>query len=86
MRLFEWMKKGSKQHRSPIFTDTQTQVPCFEQLEPRILLSADVSLFQDIQPFETGVEQVISVDIERGAVASGEGAGVRSQGSGVRGQ
>ncbi|MCP4048361.1 MAG: DUF4347 domain-containing protein, partial [Gammaproteobacteria bacterium] len=49
-----------------MFTDTQTQVPCFEQLEPRILLSADASFVSDIQPLETAEVQVICVDLEPG--------------------
>ncbi len=66
MSLFKWMKGGSTQRRSRTSTDAQTQTACFEQLEPRILLSADVSPFHDIQAFDTEAEQVIYVDLEPG--------------------
>ena len=64
MSLFKWMKGGSTQRRSRKSTDTQTQTPCFERLEDRILLSADASLIHDIQPLDTQVEQAIYVDLE----------------------
>ncbi|MCP4377305.1 MAG: LEPR-XLL domain-containing protein, partial [bacterium] len=66
MSLFKWIKGGSSQRRSRTSTDAQTQPPCFERLEDRVLLSADVSLVHDIQLLDTEVEQVISVDLEPG--------------------
>ncbi len=71
MSLFKWIKGGSSQRRSRTSTDAQTQTPCFERLEDRVLLSADVSLVHDIQLLDTEVEQVISVDLEPG-FGSGE--------------
>ena len=66
MSLFKWMKGGSTQRRSHKSTDAQTQTPCFERLEDRILLSADASFIHDIHPLDTELEQVISVDLEPG--------------------
>jgi hypothetical protein len=83
MGLFSWMRKefgGAESCVSPI---QQPQVPSFEQLEPRVLLSADASFVPDFQPLETFEEQVICVDI--GEVTSGESL-VASEDAGVRSQ
>ena len=66
MSLFQWMKGGLKQRRSRTSTDKQTQIPCFEQLEPRVLLSADALMPHDSPLMETPYESAIVVEYESG--------------------
>ena len=69
MGLFGWMGKGSGKRDTRFSVSPKPQVPTFEQLEPRVLLSADACLVPDYQLLETPEEQVISVDVD--AVTSG---------------
>jgi hypothetical protein len=64
--LFQWMKGGLEQRKSRVSTDTQTQTPCFEQLEPRVLLSADALMSPDSPLMETPYESAIVVEYESG--------------------
>jgi hypothetical protein len=82
--LLEWMRNGTGDGRTRPSVSRQPQVPAFEQLEPRVLLSADASFIPDFQPVETFEEQVVSVDI--GEVTSGEWLVASEEESGIRGQ
>ena len=73
MGLLKRMMKGFGGNRTRLSRSQQSQVPTFEQLEPRILLSADASLAPDFQPPEIFEEQVISVDLEPGLGEEGRG-------------
>ena len=66
MGLFNGMRNVFGEHSTPPSSSQQPQAPSFEQLEPRILLSADASLVPDFQPLETFEEQVVSVDLQPG--------------------
>jgi len=79
MGLLNWMMKGFGDNWPRFSRSQQPHVPTFEQLEPRLLLSADASFVPDFQLLHTFEEQVISVDIhqgsgigDQGSVASGE--------------
>ena len=63
MGLLNWIAKECGDRYS---LSLQSQVPSFEQLEPRILRSADACLVPDVQALDTCEEQVISVDLEPG--------------------
>jgi hypothetical protein len=77
MGLLKRMMKGLGDIRPHLSPSQQSQIPTFEQLEPRLLLSADASFFSNFQPLDSFGEQVISVDLKAGlgaseVVASGE--------------
>ena len=65
MGLMHWLKRMGDGNRH-VSKSQQSQVPVFEQLEPRLLLSADASSISDIHLSDTQEEQVISADFEPG--------------------
>ena len=73
-----WAKWQSGDCKCLATIGQQRQIPTFEQLEPRILLSADLSPLQDIHSLEIYEEQIVSVDI--GEVASSELRVARDEG------
>jgi subtilisin family serine protease len=81
MGLFEWVMKGLGKNGTRLSPLQQPQIPSFERLESRVLLSADVSLAADFQPLQTFEEQVISVDLEPGRIeeVGGQTTGDRSE-------
>ncbi|MCF7973670.1 MAG: LEPR-XLL domain-containing protein, partial [Phycisphaerae bacterium] len=79
MSLIDWMKKGRKNGQGRSASARPIQAPAFEQLEPRLLLSAD-GLMPLVSPLiETQYEYAIVVDLEE----SWNDSGVRGQGLGV---
>ncbi|MCF7976212.1 MAG: DUF4347 domain-containing protein, partial [Phycisphaerae bacterium] len=74
MGIGSWLRQGRKTRGT---RHERLDVPIFEQLEPRLLLSADASLLPEFLPLNTCDEQAVCVDLE---VASG-GVGVGSEDS-----
>jgi len=67
MGLLNWMRNGFGEQGTRLSPSPQSQVPIFERLEPRILLSGDTSFVPDFQPLETFEEPAISVDVNQGS-------------------
>ena len=72
MRVSHWSwLGGTRRGRDTVPSQSP---PRLEQLEPRLLLSADptASLMEDFQPVDTQARQAISVELENGNWASGQ--------------
>ena len=64
MSLLSWVKKGGKHGQDRSVSASSIQAPTYEQLEPRLLLSAD-GLMPLVSPLiETQYEAAIVVDYE----------------------
>jgi len=80
MGLFTWVKKSLGEKRKLSYASLEIRSPCFEQLEPRVLLSAEVPIPLVLPPTEPFFECAIVVDFEVGlgvdSVASDEWLGL----------
>jgi len=63
MGLLNWMSRGLKRHRGRLCTSQQFQIPDFEILEPRVLLSGDAAFMPDYQPLDDCSEPAIYVNL-----------------------
>ena len=79
MGLLKWMVKGFGDSRSRLSQSRQSQVPTFEHLEPRVLLSAEASFVPEFQPLDTFEEQVIEAVVSSQLSVVSEAEEVRSQ-------
>ena len=80
MRVSHWSwLGGTRRGRDSV---TSQSPPGLEQLEPRLLLSADpaASLIGDFQPVDTQPRQAICIELENGNWASSQAADVGSPG------
>ena len=83
MGLLRWVKNQVRNSRTSITTSKQTPIPTFEQLEPRLLLDADIFPILEIQPLDIYENQsVIEMELIQGLGASED----RSQELEVRSQ
>ena len=64
MGLINRVMKRFRGSGTRLATSQQSQIPAFERLEPRILLSADAGLVHDYSFVETPQEQAISIEFE----------------------
>jgi len=64
MGLLNWVRRSRGEGRSRIGELSRPQAPCFEQLEPRVLLSADSFMPLESPLHDTPVESAIVVDYE----------------------
>ena len=88
MGFLNWVKKSRGERRLRIAAQSGPQAPCFEQLEPRVLLSADClpgtfSMPLESPPIETPFEAAIVVDLYEGLGAESDGG---SEGKKIRGE
>ena len=70
MGLISWIMQGCEGYGDRHSVSQQPQIPSFEQLEPRVLLSADVCSVPDLQPLDSCEEPVIYVDLDPASEAS----------------
>ena len=61
MGMLGWVKKRWGDSAARLPAAPKVSDPVFEQLEPRLLLSADVTPLQDVYALESFEEQVIEV-------------------------
>ena len=70
MGLLDWVLKSGSGKRALTPVSVETHMPCFEQLEPRVLLSADALVPHEPPLVETPFEVAIVVDLdERSQIA-----------------
>ena len=79
MGLLGWITKKGKSGKAATPSFSLNQTPCFEQLEPRLLLSADGLLSVESPLYESPFEAAIVVDLDE----SWNDLGFRIQGSGL---
>ncbi|NQV35952.1 MAG: DUF4347 domain-containing protein, partial [Phycisphaeraceae bacterium] len=70
MGFLDWVTKSKKAKRVLSSGSSNTQLPCFEQLEPRVLLSADALMSPELLLVEPHYEAAIVVDLEVGSEIS----------------
>ena len=70
MGLFNWVTKSLGIKRAALRGSPETYAPSFEQLEPRVLLSADCLMPLESPLIETPFEAAICVDLETDQVLS----------------
>ena len=63
MGLFNWMRRGTRGQGTRLSQSQQSQVPIFEQLEPRVLLSAEAAGLFPMDILSNPNEQVIEVEL-----------------------
>ncbi len=79
MGLFNWVTKSLESRRGSAPGSRDADGPCFEQLEPRVLLSADALMPVESPFHDTPVEAAIYVDLETDQALSSQPSALSSQ-------